>query len=193
MAREVKKGITFYPTVDTEFDKMGDASQFGLEIVNAANGAVVPNGATGTWEEVMWTNPNHSAKTVGDTPAGSSVIAVDTSSLTIVAGDRFDDGSGNLYYVTKVDTNAGNIYIKNKLVADISDATTLNTIGNTGIYKVDVVIENEGEYLVNVSHPEFGHSAVKYVVVANTLDDVYERVDEGLNSLGTSSVMKVIA
>ena len=193
MAREVKKGITFFPTVDTEFDKMGDASKFGLEIVNANNGAVVTNAASGTWAEVMWTNPDHSATTAGVATAGSSTINVSTSDLTLVPGDRFDDGAGNLYYVTAVDTSAGVITIKGKLVADIDDDTDLNSVGNTGIYKVDVQIDTEGEYLVNISHPDFGHSTVKYIVVANTIDDVYSRLDGGLNSLGATTTMKVIA
>lgn len=190
MARQVKKGITFFPTVDTEFDKMGDASSFAVEMINAASGAVEANAATGTYAEVMWTDPSHSGTVAGAVVIDDSVITLGAGH-DFVAGDRFDDGAGNLYYITSV--NGNDISIKGKLVANIADAASLASVGNTGIYKVDCQIANEGEFLVNVSHPEFGHSTVKYEIITNDVDDVYTRLDEGLNSLGANATMKVIA
>ena len=192
MAREVKAATTFYPTVDTEFDLFKEEDNFGLEIRNASNGELVTNDASGTWAEVMWTDPGHSAKTSGDSPAGQKYITVvDDSSNTLVAGDRIDDGNGNIYYVTKV--SSGNVYLKRALVADIADGTDLSTVGNTGIYKADVQIADEGEYLVDIQHPVMGHATVKYIVTAHNVDDVYDRLDKGLNELGATETMKVIA
>ena len=91
MARTVKKGVTFYPSFDTQFDQFKAEGGFTMEIINMATGAVTTNDATGTFAEVMWTDPGHSSTVNGAVSAGANQIAVDSGG-TLVAGDRFDDG-----------------------------------------------------------------------------------------------------
>ena len=190
MARTVKKGVTFYPTFDTQFDQFKAESGFEMEITNMADGSVVTNAATGTFAEVMWTDPGHSGTTSGDTAAGANQITL-ASGNTLVAGDRFDDGAGNIYYV--VDATDTSVTIKGSLVAAIADGTDLNSVGNTGIYKVDVQIDTIGEYLVAVNHKDYGHYAIKYTVSEHNEDDIYDRLDSGLTSLGATKRLITIA
>jgi len=186
---QVRKDVAFFPGVNTEFDWLGDASKFGIEIVKASDGSVATNDGAGTWEGIMWTDPGHTGKTSGVAAAGSSVITL-ASGNTLVAGDRFDDGAGNLYYVVKgSDTE---ITIKRELKADIADATDLNSVGNTGSYKVEVKLADVGEYFVSFSHPEFGHKTIKYEIVEHNLDETFTRLDEGLDKLGASGSMSAI-
>jgi len=173
---EAKKGNVFYPGIDTEFDAMGDASLFGLEITKASDGSVVANGVeegTEAWEEIMWTANDHTGTTAGVAKTGDSVIAL-ASGNTLVAGDRFDDGAGNLYYV--VAGSDESITIKKELVADIADAAAISSVGNTGLYKVNVQLDEAGEYFLSISHPDFGHTTSKYLVTESTLDEVNDAV-----------------
>jgi len=158
MSVEIKSGVASFVAVDTDFDVFGDANSFGIEIINAESGSVVTNEYSGAvFEEVMWTDPGHSATTSGTQLAGASSITVNPASNTVVAGDRISDGS-NIYYVTDVSGDKATIYIKGSLAADIADATTLSTVGNTGIYKIPIQITDTGDYFVNFSHPEMGHT-----------------------------------
>ena len=191
---DVKLGQPFYPGVDTEFDKLGDASEFGIEITNAATGALIEDGTDdnvvdGVFSEVMWTDPATSGTSAGsENVIGASILSVPTHGFS--AGQRFDDGAGNLYSITATTTDT--ISIKGALVADIADATALASVGNTGIYKTTVTLAAPGEYFVSLSHPEFGHISSKYNVVENSLADTYERIDEGFNKLGASGKMLAI-
>ncbi len=188
---EVKLGEKFFPGVDTEFDKLGDSSEFGIEITNADTGALIETGVDdnviGDFAEIMWTDPATTGTSAGaENVIGKSIVAV-ASGHTFVAGQRFDDAAGNLYYITKVEAEA--ISIKGELVADIADATDLVSVGNTGIYKIDVTLAAEAEYFVSMNHPEFGHISSKYKVVGKDNGDIYTRLDEGLNKLGSTGSM----
>lgn len=188
---DVKLGQAFYPGVDTEFDRLGDASGFKIEITNASTGALIENGVDnnvvdGVFSEIMWTDPLTSGTSAGtENVIGASVISAPAHGFA--AGERFDDGAGNLYSITAVGTDT--ISIKGELVADIADATALASVGNTGIYKTGITLAAAGEYFVSMSHPEFGHISSKYNVVENTLDDTFERMEEGFNKLGATGKM----
>jgi len=197
MARDIKKGVSFYPGVDTEFDRLGDASNFSMVIKSMIDGSDVVNDGAGTFEELL----NTASGNTGDT-AGAAVIGDQTLTLaagsTLVVGEAFDDGAGNFYYITSVSGDV--IGLKKPLVADIADATTLNAVGNTGLYKAEAQIAAEGEYMVTVAHPEFGHIALKYNVVTNTLDDAvtnsnsrFDEIDNKLKSMGATSTMIAIS
>jgi len=171
---EIKIDTVVYPGIDTEFDAMGQADQFGLEITKASDGSVVTNGVdTEAWSEIMWTDPGHTGTTAGEAKEGDSVIAL-AAGNTLVAGDRFDDGAGNLYYV--VDGSDESITIKKELKANIADATDIASVGNTGLYSVNVKLTEVGEYFLSISHPEFGHTTSKYKAIEASLADVNDAV-----------------
>lgn len=197
MARDIKKGITFYPGIDTEFDKLGDASDFTVTIMNMVDGSVTTNDGSGEFDELIRPTNGHTGKTNGEASIGDSTITLADGS-TLVKGDAFDDGAGNLYYITSVSGNV--IGLKNKLVADIADSTDIDEVGNTGLYKVECQIADLGEYMVTVAHPEFGNIALKYVVVENTLDDNvannnsrFDAIDSRLSNISGTTRMIAIA
>ena len=197
MARDIKKSVSFYPGVDTEFDKLGDAASFTMVIKSMVDGSDVVNDGAGTFEELINTASGHTGDTAGAAVIGDSTITLAAGS-TLTVGEAFDDGAGNLYYISSV---AGDVIgLKKPLVADIADATTLNAVGNTGLYKAEAQIAAEGEYMVTVAHPEFGHIALKYNVVTNTLDDAvtnansrFDELDSKLQSMGATGSMQAIA
>ncbi len=197
MARDVKKGINFYPGIDTEFDRLGDSSSFSMVIMNMADGTEVANDGAGDFSELIKSDNTHTGTVDGDASVGDITILLAAGS-TLIKGDSFDDGSGNLYYISSVVGNV--IGLKRPLTANISDTVVLNFAGNTGLYKVECNIATEGEYLVTVSHPDYGNIALKYVVVTNTLDDAvansngrFDSIDGQLSSIGASATMKAIA
>jgi len=190
MARKVKKGVTFYPAFDTKFSDFKIEGNFTLEIINLADGSSITNAATGTFTELMWPDPGHSATLNGAVSSGADQLTVDSGG-TLVVGDRFDDGAGNIYYITDITGNV--ITVKGKLKANISDNTVLNSKGNTGIYKVDVQIANKGEFLVTATETEYGSYPIKYEVAEHDEDDIYDKLDSGFDSLGATKKITTIA
>ena len=197
MARDIKKAVSFYPGVDTEFDKLGDAASFSMVIKSMVDGSDVVNDGAGTFEELINTASGNTGTTAGAVVIGDQNITLAADS-TLVVGEAFDDGAGNLYYIS---SKSGDVIgLKKPLVADIADATALTAVGNTGLYKAEAQIAAEGEYMVTVAHPEFGHIALKYNVVTNTLDDAvttsnsrFDELDSKLASMGATGSMQAIA
>ena len=142
----------------------------------------------------MWTNPGHSCTLTNDALEGDAYFTVDPSSCTVVPGDRIKDPTNNIiYYVTDVSQAKDKVYVKGGVKANLSANTELDTVGNTGIYRYPIQIDDLGDYFVNFHHPDMGHATVKVEVIEHDDDDIYQRLDEGLNSLGATRVMKVIA
>ena len=198
MARDVKQGTKFYPGVDTEFDKLGDESSFSSVIMNMADGSAATNDGSGEFKELIRPTNGHKSTTDGAASTGDITVTVSSDSDTLVVGDAFDDGAGNLYYISSRDGQV--LGLKRALVADIADATDLNEVGNTGLYKVECQLADLGEYMVTVAHPEFGNIALKYVTTANTLDDAvansnsrFDTIDSKLASIGAKTTMVSIA
>lgn len=197
MARNVKKGTDFYPGIDTEFDRLGDASSFSLTLMDMSDGTTVTNGGAGVFSELVKVTNSHTSTTDGASTIGDTNVTV-LAGGTLAKGDSFDDGAGNLYYISSVSGNT--LGLKKPLVAAIADAATLDYVGNTGLYRVECNIAAEGEYIATVSHPDYGNIALKYVVVSNTLDDSvtnnntrFDSIDNQLSSIGASATMKAIA
>ena len=196
MARDIKKAVSFYPGVDTEFDKLGDASSFSMVIKSMVDGSDVANAGAGTFEELINTASGNTATTDLVAAIGDQTITL-TAGSTLTVGEAFDDGAGNFSYVSSVYGNV--IGLKKPLTAEIASGATLTAVGNTGLYKAEANIATVGEYMVTVAHPEFGHIALKYNVVENTLDDVaatnktrFDEIDSKLQSMGASSTMTAI-
>lgn len=190
LSKRVKVGTVFYPTIDTEFDKFGIEGEFALELVNSATGGVVTNEATGTWTEVIGTDPATTGTADGDALAGAKTIVL-TAGHTFVAGNRFDDGAGNIYYI--ISKTATSITLKRALTATIADTTVLASVGNMGIYKVDVQVDTADINIVaNVSHPEMGTVNGNYDIVNYTIDEIGATVDEIANAVDSGSKMKFV-
>ena len=197
---EVKLGESFYPGIDTEFDKLGGAAAFDIEVVNAATGAkVIDKNDTGAelgddgvtpldvvtasaFSELEWSLPDVLRAGTTDKVAkeGVSKFTVLTGN-TFVAGDRFKTAAGELYYVE--DATDTSITIRGELSADIPDAEVLTQVGNTGIYKTPIKLQHTGEYFITVSHPEFGHVSSKYKVTNENLDGAVTKMEEGFDAL----------
>ena len=198
MARDVKQSINFYPGVDTEFDRLNDTARFSSTIINMADGSVVTNEGSGTFAELIRPTNGHKSTTDGAASIGDATVTLSTTDDGLVVGDAFDDGAGNLYYIS---SRSGQVIgLKRPLVADIADATELDEVGNTGLYKVECQIADLGEYMVTIAHPEFGNIALKYVVVENTMDDAvanansrFDAIDSKLASIGAKARMVAIA
>lgn len=197
MAREIKRSVAFWPGIDTEFDKMGDSSNFACTIMQMSDGATVANAGSGTFSELVRAANGHSGTTAGVASEGAYTVTLTTGS-TLVVGDVIDDGAGNMYYITSV--NGDVVGLKRPLIAEIADAVALNQVGNTGLYKVECNIDTLGEYMVTIAHPEFGNIALKYVVVENTLDDSvaantsrFNQLDTAIETLGAVTRMKAIS
>ena len=47
--------------------------------------------------------------------------------------------------------------------------------------------------MVAVNHPDYGHYAIKYKVAEHDEDDIYTRLDNGLDSLGATKRIITIA
>ena len=190
MSKRVKVGTIFYPTIDTEFDKFGIEGEFILELINASTGGVVPNGATGTWSEVIGTDPLTTGTADGDALAGAKTVVLGAGH-TFVAGNRFDDGAGNIYYI--VSTTATSMTLKRALTATIPDTTVLSSVGNMGIYKVDVQVDTADiNVIANVSHPEMGTVNGNYDVVNYTIDEIGTTVDSIAGAIDSGSKMKFV-
>ena len=199
MSREVKIGTKFYPIINTKFSKFRDESSFELKIIKMEDGSEVANSGSGEFEEIIVSPNGHNGKTNGTVAIGDKVIHM-KNDHTIIKGDVISDGNDpdNLYYVTNVNGNV--LELKEKIKAEIPDDTTINTVGNTGVYKVECQIDSIGEYLVIIKHPDIYHNhGLKYIVTNNTIDDSVENannrfdaIEDKLDNLNTSKTLNVV-
>jgi len=183
MARNVKKGVKFYPGVDTQFDKLGIGTGFTLTIMNMSTGSVVKNSGSGIFKELIKPTNGHKATVAATAAVGSTTITVDSSS-NLAIGDSIVDSASNYYYIMSV--SGTTIGLKSKIIAPIMSGDILTEVGNTGIYKAECQIDIDGEYMVTISHPEFGSIALKYVIVTNTIDDISANIDSKFNNIQQS-------
>ena len=54
----------------------------------------------------------------------------------------------------------------------ISKDDEVESVGNTGIYKIPVQINALGFYFITIFHKSFGYSAIKYKIVNNNVQDI---------------------
>jgi len=193
---QVKKAVKFYPMIDTERNFPGKASEFSVKISDLVSGAEITNAGSGSATELI-----HAANGDTGTTDGAAVAGADTLTLasgnTLVKGDVFDDGAGNLYTVKSAsDTSVG---FTPELVADIADATALDAVGNTGSYTFECQVDDVAKVAIDVIHPELGNVPFKYEVVDAVLQDAitaeethYEDLVSKLDSLGANIVMKAV-
>lgn len=184
MTRTVKKGSLFYPGIDTNYDRLGAASEFSMEITRASDGVVVDNAVPGAeFEEVLMSFDLHTAEVSEDANKGRKTFKVKNSDLVI--GDRIkivDDYYNVINIVNDLVTINGKL--ANALVSD----EAVNTVGNTGIYKIAAQIDIEGFYFCTIAHKDFGHAAVKYKIVPNNTVDVMAELNTIKATLAQNSI-----
>jgi len=197
MARNVKKGVKFYPGVDTQFDKLGIAAGFTSTIMDMSTGSVVKNAGSGVFKELIRPTNGHKGATAAAVAVGATTITVDSTS-NLANGDSIVDSTGNYYYITSV--SGSTIGLKSPVKVALASGAALTEVGNTGLYKVECQIDTDGEYMVTIAHPEMGNIALKYVIVNNTLDDVsadmdsrFDNVQQSLNGISGGTQMIAIA
>lgn len=192
-----KKEVTFYPFIETKFDVLGEAAKFSVEkITDLSDMSDVTNAATGTFVEVMATDNGHTGTVAADAAIGDTTVTI-TGGDTLVVGDVFDDGAGNLYYIT---AKTGDVIgIKGKLVAVITATTGLAFAGNTGIYRVDMQIDIAMSASVIFKHADMGHIPARYEITETTLDESktamdagFDEVNDKLSNIAGGSTMVVV-
>jgi len=173
MTRTEKKGNLFYPGIDTNYDRLGLASEFSMEITKASDGTIVNNIVPfAEFEEVIMTFDLHTAEVLEDTNSGRKTFKVKNSNLVI--GDKIKI-QNNFYNIIKIQNET--ITINGKLIENLTENESIETVGNTGIYKIPVQLETEGFYFCTIFHRDFGHSAIKYKITSSNTQDLMEELN----------------
>jgi len=170
MTKIVKINEIFYPGIDTNYDELNIANEFSYEIKRAHDNVVIQNEITdAVFEEVIMGFEEHSAEVLADANAGRKTFTVKKSNLAV--GDSI--GINDDYYVIdKISTDGVTITIKSKLKNTIYAGDSITTCGNTGTYKIPVMISAAGFYFITFFHKKFGHASVKYKVTNTNVSDI---------------------
>ena len=172
MIRIEKVGEIFYPGVDTEYDKLGIANEFSLELRRASDNSLVENAIpNATFEEIIKSVEAHSFTTDEISEIGSKEITF--SSCDMTKGDSFEY---NGYYYTIAEIT-DKIVLKRPLEVEIPSNVTIQNVGNTGIYKIPVQIDEEVLVFCTISHPSFGNAAIKYKIVKSNTSDIINELN----------------
>jgi hypothetical protein len=121
-----------------------------------------------------------SAKATEDVAAGSVDIPVDDASGFSKGMVINVDGTSYYYYIEKVDTDNKILTVRKPLEAQISSDTTLNQVGNTGIYGTKFKFTESGEYFVIINNHSIDlmNRGVKIKVVQHSEEDIYDKVEQ---------------
>lgn len=115
-----------------------------------------------------------------------------TNGTNILPGMVLKTGTIYMY----VNSKSGNtIYLRRPLSDGIAQGTTLTECGNTGYYETSLTLPTVGQYTIIISNPNIGllNEVTKVEVVANSVDDVYSKVNadnininQKLDSIGSA-------
>ena len=175
-----KKGVPFFIELNSHQKYFG-ATGFVTKIANLTTGAVstLPNDASEIIEPI-------------ETPATAVVDQAaekDARQITIQSGHTFKDGMvfkdehNNMYYISKVDGNM--LRLKFPLKEGISYGSTLTQVGNTGVYKIEVLINEVGNFGVYISNPSIGlrTKGLQYTISDIVLEDVAKSVEDNFTAV----------
>ena len=118
---------------------------------------------------------------------GMEVISVeDASGLGI--GDRISVGNF-VYRVIKIDSN--NITLHTGLKEDLVGDESVSRVGNMGVYSTDLVVANEGTFLIQAKDSIFGIMHTDSITIAprsveEMFSEVNTNIDENETLLTTS-------
>ena len=159
--REVKKGASFFPTVNT--GDFGDKDDLSIKVVDNANNDIVNDGA-GTFDNLVKAIEAHTGTTVGTAEVGDQSIKLDTGN-ELAVGDVFLAGKHGYRVTASTDTS---IDIDRPLLSEIASSTDLSNTGDLSSYEAECIINTAGVMNVVISHPEMNDVIEKYKVVEKT-------------------------
>ena len=181
MATLWRKGVVNSLSLDLTTDDIYGAN--GFECIYAKAGDTtqytIPSD---NWVEIIKNVDANNCTANGDTPAGSTRIAVkDTDDNNTVAnfnkGDVIKVKDKEIYfYVEDVDADNGFIYARNPISGDIADGDELDRVGNTGVYKVDITLDEEGIWTFVVSNPTIDMENEVVKVEVSDYDDKLDTI-----------------
>jgi hypothetical protein len=182
MIREIKKGQSFYPFVET--GGYGDADDLSVKIIETGSGNEVANEKAGTFTNVTKPIESHEGDVDGAQSAGTLTITM-KSGNTLVEGDLviIDD----VYYRLSAGDDTS-ITLQSELVKDVAADTNIKNSSYTSTYKGDVQIADAvGLVDVIISHPEMDDTILKYNIVNDTLAEKIDKVGTGARRMVASA------
>jgi len=185
MIRTEKVGEIFYPGIDTEFDSLGIADEFSIRITEASTDNEVQNSVPNAFfNEIIKNVPSKSCEVLETSLTGRKTFK--TINNTFEVGDSFEH-EGIFYTVSKI-SSTETITLHRTLKSDLLENTILNNVGNTGVYKIPVQIDQTGFYFITIYHKTFGHIAIKYKIVNSNVQDLMTEIIEIKNKLNEKNV-----
>jgi len=170
--RQVKKGLSFYPTINT--GDFADKDNLSMKVVDIDNNDIANDGA-GTFDNLVKAIEAHKGSTAGVAHAGDQTINLDSGN-ELVAGDVFVTG-GHGYRVTAASDTS--IDINRALLSDINSGTDINNTGDLSSYEAECIVNTAGVMNVVISHPEMDDTIIKYEVVEKTTAELISEVSAG--------------
>jgi len=175
-----KKGVPFHIELNSHQKYFG-ATGFVTKVANLLTGAVstLPNDA----EEIIEEIDSPATATVDQAAAAGSRQIVVQSGSTLQDGMVFKDENNNMYYISKIEGNT--IYTKFPLKEDIAYGSTLTQVGNTGIYMVEVTINEVGSFGVYISNPsiDLRTKGIQYTIKEIMLEDVAQSIEDNFSTV----------
>jgi hypothetical protein len=169
-----KIGTPFFLELNSH-QKFFGATGFVTKIVDLSDSSI--STAANDASEIVEVIDNPATSTVDAAAAAGAKQIVVQSGGGIADGMVFEDANGNKYYV---DTVVGDtIHLKFPLSAGIGFGDTLTQVGNTGIYKIELTINNVGNFGIYVSNASINlrSKGIQYSMKDVVLEDVDTKID----------------
>ena len=185
MATLWKKGQTNNLVLDLTTDDIYGAS--GFECIYAKAGDSTQYSINSSdWSESIKSIDDNNCTADGDTAAGATKIKVkDTDDNNKVSnfnkGDVAKVKNKDIYfYITEVDSDNGYLYVRNPTSDDIADGDEIDRVGNTGVYGVDVKLNDTGIWTFIVSNPSIDMENEVVKVEVSDYDDKLDKILEAV-------------
>jgi len=178
-----KTGTPFFVELNSHQKYFG-VSGFIAKVVNLDDGTV--STASNDAVEIIDVIKSPATSTVAAAAAkGTKQITVQSGG-GITDGMVFEDANGNKYYVEEVADNI--LKLKFPLTQDIAFGDTLTQVGNTGIYKMEFIINKPGNYGIYISNPAINlrSKGIQYTVKDIVVADIAKKIDTLASSLNTA-------
>ena len=166
---------SFWLKIDTEYDVFDGADTFKISYFNDDTG-VLTDIVPANFSEIIRTVSGKVATIASNTLKDSFEIIVNNG-YTLESGDVFVDSFGNKHYIEKISNNI--LYLKTPLINDLSAGEILNEVGNTGIYRKEILFDTVGNYTIIIRNPEqgMGNVPISIKIVDENLDDAQNKLD----------------
>ena len=185
MATLWKKGETNNLVLDLTTDDIYGASGFQCIYAKAGDSTQYTISSS-DWSEAIKDITDNNCTADGDTAAGATKIKVkDTDDDNTVANFNKGDvakvkDKDIFFYIEEVDSDNGYLYIRNPLSDDIADGDEIDRVGNTGIYGVDVTLNDTGIWTFIVSNPSIDMENEVVKVEVSDYDDKLTKILEAV-------------